>query len=258
MNALVRKEIRLILPAWALAMVLAILPVWLLWPSSLVPIRLERASARCPGLWAVCAGCIAARASPVWTRTQLWHVLDSSRSTRFPPAPLATKTMVVGLASDRVCRVEHVRLRSRDDRDRITVNFLGLATRALNQIGTQEACSGNASQGIFGRILYGTLVYGGLSALAAFAGGLWTNLLFRNTSAAFWFSLLIPLGFGCLFKECSARLESLANIALDRRAGSLLRRWIHLGEEIFPPSPGRAVDGRHHFVSDLVRFKSGG
>jgi hypothetical protein len=39
-----------------------------------------------------------------------------------------------------------------------------------------------------------SLVVGGMWTLAAFAGGLWTNLLFRNTSAAFWFSLLVPLG----------------------------------------------------------------
>ena len=32
MNALVRKEIRLILPTWVLAMVLATLPIWLVWP----------------------------------------------------------------------------------------------------------------------------------------------------------------------------------------------------------------------------------
>ena len=34
MNALLRKEIRLSLPAWIAAMVLAILPVWFVWPGS--------------------------------------------------------------------------------------------------------------------------------------------------------------------------------------------------------------------------------
>ena len=32
MSPLLRKEIRMLLPAWILAMVLAIVPVWFVWP----------------------------------------------------------------------------------------------------------------------------------------------------------------------------------------------------------------------------------
>ena len=50
--------------------------------------------------------------------------------------------------------------------------------------------------GIRANILIESLLIGCACTFAAFSSGLWTNLLFRNTSAAFWFSLLIPLGLG--------------------------------------------------------------
>jgi ABC-type transport system involved in multi-copper enzyme maturation permease subunit len=37
-----------------------------------------------------------------------------------------------------------------------------------------------------------TIVIAGLFVLAAYSGGLWTVLLFRQVAAAFWFSVLIP------------------------------------------------------------------
>jgi ABC-type transport system involved in multi-copper enzyme maturation permease subunit len=42
------------------------------------------------------------------------------------------------------------------------------------------------------------LMVGGLGALAGLAGGLWTTLLFRQVSAAFWLTLLVPTGLGLL------------------------------------------------------------
>jgi ABC-type transport system involved in multi-copper enzyme maturation permease subunit len=39
-----------------------------------------------------------------------------------------------------------------------------------------------------------TLLIGGLAVFAGFAGGLWTTLLFRQVTAAFWLTLLIPMG----------------------------------------------------------------
>src|SRR5205823_1736756 len=41
-----------------------------------------------------------------------------------------------------------------------------------------------------------TLIFGGVSVLAAFAGGLWTTLLLRQVSAAFWLTFLVPMGLG--------------------------------------------------------------
>jgi hypothetical protein len=46
--------------------------------------------------------------------------------------------------------------------------------------------------------LLDALMVGGLGAVAGLAGGLWTTLLFRQVSAAFWFTLLVPTGLGLL------------------------------------------------------------
>jgi hypothetical protein len=49
--------------------------------------------------------------------------------------------------------------------------------------------------------LLGSLMVGGLGALAGFAGGLWTTLLFRQVSAAFWCTLLVPMGLGLITSQ---------------------------------------------------------
>jgi hypothetical protein len=42
------------------------------------------------------------------------------------------------------------------------------------------------------------VLIGGLEMLAGFAGGLWTTLLFRQVTPAFWLTLLVPMGLTVL------------------------------------------------------------
>src|SRR5262249_15617334 len=62
-----------------------------------------------------------------------------------------------------------------------------------------------------------TLTVGGMAVLAAFAGGLWTTILFRQTTAAFWTAFLIPMFVAMLlssFPEGVARTGLLVVIVV--------------------------------------------
>ena len=193
MNALVRKEIRLIAPAWGAAMLLAVFPVWFLWPFefSLYVV------AQPPGMVVYAPFALGALllglssfaqelnfgtfsmllAQPI-PRRQLWRV----------------KTTVLAVALGLVLVALWVSLYVR----------AGSAVEALKNSDLQRALNRPVAArevlsiigGIRANILIESLLIGCACTFAAFSSGLWTNLLFRNTSAAFWFSLLIPLGLG--------------------------------------------------------------
>lgn len=160
MNALIRKEIRLILPAWIAAMILSIAPVWFVSARYLVSLREEGAvnASLAFGIGAIFLGLAPfgqecgfgtfslLLAQPV-TRRRIWRV----------------KIIVVAVAM-----------------------ILAMTALLLSyQIRTHLSSSIE--------ILVLMLKVGSFSALAAFAGGLWTTLIFRQVGAAFWFTLLVPL-----------------------------------------------------------------
>lgn len=195
MNALVRKEIRLVLPAWIAAMVLAIFPVWLVWPGEHSLYTISQS----PGIAVYTPFALGALllglasfaqelnfgtfsillAQPV-SRRHLWRV----------------KTAVLAAAMVLVFVALCVSLRIRSESVIETLKATDLQNALHRPVTAAEVLSMLA--GIRINILMESLLLGGICTLAAFSSGLWTNLLFRNTSAAFWFSLLVPLGLGLL------------------------------------------------------------
>jgi hypothetical protein len=191
MNALVRKEIRLVLPAWIAAVVLAIFPVWLVWPGP------HSFILQSPGVAVYAPFAIGVLllgltpfgqelnfgtfsmllAQPV-SRRHLWLVKTTVLAT------------ALGLVFAALCFSNHIRVES---------VLKTSQTSEWQKIFERPATAAQLLKLIAETrhdVLHDSLLIGGLCALAAFASGLWTNLLLRNTSAAFWFSLLVPLGLG--------------------------------------------------------------
>ncbi len=153
MNPLLAKEIRLLLPTFAMALLLAVAPVWLLR-------NFSEAAAITVYLYgfgvAILALCSFGRefglktfpvmlAQPL-SRRRLWW----------------TKVAVLGCAMA------------------ATYGAWFLSCQAFGEVG-------------FGNSLRETLTVAGLISLVTFAGGLWTTMLLRQVAAAFWLTILIPL-----------------------------------------------------------------
>lgn len=210
MNALVRKEIRMILPAWSVAMLLAIFPVWLLWPISAYNGNIEAPGFTVCGPFAI--GVL------LLGLASFGHEMNYGTFSMLLAQPVSrrrlwlTKTSVLGagmlVVFAALCVSDIFRVVS-------VVQHMEISTwkRALDQLGTRNLVQ-RLIAGFYRDNLFGTLMYAGLSALAAFAGGLWTNLLFRNTSAAFWFTLLIPVGLGMLVQAFFGAVGVVGTVAL--------------------------------------------
>jgi hypothetical protein len=153
MNALVRKEIRMLLPAWAVAMVLVLgalclspmssLPIWSISSLAFGTILL----ALLPFGQECSLGTFSNLLAQPVSRQRLWQV----------------KTRVLAVAL-------------------LSVLVVVLVGGGLRGTGVSEQPSG-----------WLLAVIAGVVVLTACAGGLWTTLLLRQIAAAFWFTLLLPL-----------------------------------------------------------------
>lgn len=200
MNALVRKEIRLVLPFWIAAMVLAVFPVWLLWPGQQAeflqpPGNIVQESyllgvillGLAPFGQELSLGTFSILLAQPTSRERLWRakttILLAALGLVFAAFYLSNhirSELVIGSAQSG----EWQRLPG--EWHRLPANRFTDAQLA-NQMAELRV-----------HVLRMSLMGGGLWALAAFGGGLWANLLFRNASAAFWSSLIAPLGLGLL------------------------------------------------------------
>jgi alpha-tubulin suppressor-like RCC1 family protein/ABC-type transport system involved in multi-copper enzyme maturation permease subunit len=159
MNSLVRKEVRLILPAWAAALVLAVAPVWFVSVNDLVGWEHQGAAIACH---AFALGAILLGLAPYGQE-----------------CGLGTFSLLLAqpVARRRIWRVK------------IFVAAVGLvlalaALAVSYRIRIQQLPSRE--------VVWHVLLICGLFALAAFAGGLWTTILFRQVSTALWFTMLVP------------------------------------------------------------------
>jgi hypothetical protein len=172
MNALVRKEIRILLPVWAGVMVL-LLGAICLTPGDALPhfsVGALAVGAILLGLWPFGQECGLGTfshllAQPV-PRVRIWRV----------------KMGVLGVAM---------------------VSMVGLF---LAGIGWRMAMAGESE----GPWLWVLLWIGAVTVSAASAGGLWTTLLFRQMAAAFWITLLLPLFILTMSSGVLSRLEAPA------------------------------------------------
>ena len=177
MNALIRKEIRLISPAWGVAMVVlggAILVAPMPALEGLLPV-LFAASAIFLALLPFGQECSLGTFSSLLVqpapRQRLWR----------------SKTVVLAVAL-------------------ISILSLVLCGYILRLSQTPSGASP-------GEVRHFTLLCG-LIASSAYAGGLWTTLLFRQIAAAFWFTLLVPPLILLLVYSVSERLPDAAITSL--------------------------------------------
>lgn len=190
MTALIRKEVRSILPAWSMAMALAVVPVWILWPGphgampdnvgglvfapfvfgvlllSLTPFGQELN-------WGTLSVLLA---QPV-ARRRLWLV-------KTVVLAVALTAALVGLVVS-----SHLRVDSSLETMKHTV-----WRNAFDQPSERSTYFINLVAGIRHAALRDTMIVGILAVVTGFAGGLWTTLLLRQVTAAFWLTFLVPTG----------------------------------------------------------------
>ncbi len=155
MNALVAKEIRLLLPAYAAALVLAVLPVWFL-PSY---------RSADPTFYILCA---------FWFGIVMLALSSFGREFGMKTFPLL---LVQPLERRRVWWTKTAVLAGA-----ITTVFLAWAISCAPRI-SRDWGTGTWSE---------AMAAGGLAAAALVAGGLCMTLLLRQVAAAFWFTILVP------------------------------------------------------------------
>ena len=188
MKALLEKEIRLLLPAFAGALALAILPVWLMpydrWnPSGLPPVLY---------LLGTLLLVLSSYGREIGCKTLPFMLAQPLERARIWWTKIAVLAVFVVLVFDAWC--------------------LSTGLCAMHRPALWPAPADMAS-GVF-------------FAAALVAGGLWMTLLLRQTVAAFWLAILIPLAV-CLVIEGLGGEEWMIFPALGLYAGGglLLSRW---------------------------------
>jgi hypothetical protein len=173
MNLLIKKEIRLLLPAWVAAMLLAVVPPWIL--------PLDYSIIHSIGSLILILFCLGVLILGI---TSFGQEFNSGAISNLLAQPLdrnriwRTKTAILALAFLIVCFAAYA-------------SFLCRFNAAFsNAIILDHKINGVA---FWAEFRLDTLELLALSALVTFSGGLWTTLLLRQMTAAFWFTLLIPV-----------------------------------------------------------------
>ena len=225
MSPLVHKELRALLPPWGLALVLAILPIWLVWPGE-------------AGIWAgppgylvyapFAVGVLLLSLNPFgqelnWGTFSIMLAQPVSRARiwRIKTLLLALALLLVFVAFSLSALV---RIGSVMDISQARGRAVPYSADIIRNLQTMIAENRRGA-------LLDSLMVGGLGALAGFAGGLWTTLLFRQVSPAFWLTLLVPMGLGLLasqllggFSDLVARAGVCAVLGLYSAAGIVWAR----------------------------------
>ncbi len=160
MNPLIKKEIRLLFPAWIAAMLLAIMPVWF------------------ASIWSDSSDSLMSVIGPLLIIGFLFLGITSFGQE-------ISSGSFAGLLS---LPMERRRIWA------IKITMLGIAfcLILLAWVVSVMVCNAWAYSPIPFLPNFEILL---LSAIAIFSGGLWTTLLLRQTIGAFWFTLIIPLAF---------------------------------------------------------------
>lgn len=226
MSALVRKEVRSLVPPWLLAMLLATVPVWLVWPGGTSLLAADLGY-RVYAPFAL--GILLLSLTPFGQELN-WGTFSVLLSQPVPRARIwRTKTLLLAgalllvfaafLISNRL-RVDLAIQGAQNTEWRSLLDRPGGDSQLVSMIAYVRH-----------ELLLGSILVGGLAALAGFAGGLWTPLLFRQVSAAFWFTLLVPMGLGLItgqllgdFSNPVGRTVTCAVIALYSIGGYVWAR----------------------------------
>jgi ABC-type transport system involved in multi-copper enzyme maturation permease subunit len=195
MSPLVRKELRSLLPPWGLALLVAVLPIWFVWPGE-------------AGIWAgppgylvyapFALGVLLLSLTPFGQELNwgtfsilLAQPVSRARIWRIKTLLLALALLLVFVAFllSALLRIESVMNTSQ-----IRMGPSSYSPEVSRQMQTMIAENRREA-------LLSSLMVGGVGVLGGFAGGLWTTLLFRQVSAAFWLTLLVPMGLGMLVSQ---------------------------------------------------------
>jgi ABC-type transport system involved in multi-copper enzyme maturation permease subunit len=190
MNALIRKEVRSILPVWSLAMVLAVVPVWILWPGP------QGAMPDSVGILVFAPfvfGVLLLSLTPFGQELN-WGTLSVLLAQPVPRRTVwlvKTVVLAVALTAALVGLVvsSHLRVDSILETMKHTV-----WRNAFDQPSERSNYFINLVAGIRHAALRDTLMVGILAVVTGLAGGLWTTLLLRQVTAAFWLTFLVPVG----------------------------------------------------------------
>ena len=182
MTPIVVKEIRLLLPAYVMALLLAILPIWLL-ARLLAGTTVYDPSS---GTWTN-AGADAATIFPFFFGTVILALSSLGREFALGTFPLLvtqplersriwwTKITVLAIAM-------------------ITVMSAWLLSVTFARLTFSRFPFGDSFEFELGRsFAEGVLLIGAAATVLSFSGALWSTLLLRQIIAAFWFTILIPL-----------------------------------------------------------------
>jgi ABC-type transport system involved in multi-copper enzyme maturation permease subunit len=183
MKTFIKKEIRLLLPAWVVAMLLAIVPAWIGGAALNLDYRIHQVHSEfrleefVPVLFALGILLLGISTFGQEFNQNTFQVLLSQPMER--ARVWRTKITVLAVAFLSVWLVAVVSLWSQF----CLYDQLHLATYLKGHIHlTYDS----------GAVGY-AVVFLTVSALAVSSGGLWTTLLLRQTAGAFWFTLIIPL-----------------------------------------------------------------
>lgn len=234
MSALVKKEVRLLLPGWIAAMLLAIVPAWISGAAWNMDYSVNQAQS---GFWL--DGLV-----PLVFALGVLFLGLSSFGQEFS---LGTFTVLLSQPTERsrVWRIKIVIL---------VMAFLSVWTAAVVSIWCQYFLYdylhpistpfehylyfGRHYQRFSGAFGY-DIIFLTLAAFVVFSGGLWTTLLLRQIPNAFWFTLLTPLaiilGISSLLSDRVANDQSIGRIIMAALAvysvagfcvaALLFRRW---------------------------------
>lgn len=188
MNALVRKEVRSVLSSWLLAMTLAILPVWLVWPG---PNEMMVGDLGLLVFAPFGLGVLVLSLAPFGQELN-WGTFPVLLSQPIPRQRIwSVKVIILAVALACVfvalCISSHLRVDS--------------VLNSMKHTVWRNAFNRPYDQTLFLRFIaetqqsawQETFLVGATAVLSGFAGGLWTTLLFRQVTAAFWVTLLVPL-----------------------------------------------------------------
>ncbi|MCX6916818.1 MAG: hypothetical protein NT167_27865 [Verrucomicrobia bacterium] len=230
MSPLVRKELRSLLAPWSLAMLLAIVPIWLLWPGT-------------AGIWAntpsyqvfapFAVGVLLLSLTPFGQELN-WGTFSILLAQPVPRARIwRVKTLLLAVALLLVFLAFYLSAWLRIDSVMNASRIRDLTRTWINAPNFTEAVrfmrrTLAENQHV---MLVSSVTVAGLSVVAGFAGGLWTPLLFRQVSAAFWFTLLVPMGLGMVtsqllggFPDVVSRVGVCAVLGLYSAAGFVWAR----------------------------------
>src|SRR5260370_2755684 len=213
MNRLIAKEIRLLLPAFVMALALAVIPVWLRAKDGVN-------SAAKVALYPFCFGVVMLALSAFGREfgLQTFSLLlaqpvERGLIWRMKISVLSLATATVFAAWYLSCASCGYLAQSGPGYDWISLSW---------QISRTVGVDPKLGQTVWSE----TLIIGGTIMAVTFAGGLWTTLLLRQVAGAFWFTVLIPAAITMVIElNGGPDWMLIAALVLYSAAGFSFARW---------------------------------